>query len=109
LIEHNAVLLRIYVGESSRSGGAQTFRVLVERLLAQGFAGATAFRGIAGFGARRRIEIDWAADAPGDVPMLIEVASDDLERVRTFVAGLDGVLDDGLVTLERIRRMPLAP
>ena len=41
MIEHNAVLLRIYVSESSRHAGKSTVHALVERLLAHGFRGPT--------------------------------------------------------------------
>jgi PII-like signaling protein len=105
LTEHNAVLMRIFIAEGARGSGGSTFRVLVERLLAHGFDGATVFRGIEGFGESRRLEVDWASGTPGEVPMLIEVASDDLARIRAFLAGIEDVLDDGLVTLERIQRM----
>jgi len=105
MIEHDAVLVRIYVSESARSGGRPTSHALVERLLAHGFRGATVFRGVEGFGSHRRISVDWTPDAPGDLPMLIEVADDDLQRVRTFLATIDEVLADGLVTVERIQRL----
>jgi hypothetical protein len=104
LIEHNAVLMRITIAEGARGRGGPAFRVLVERLLAQGFDGATVFRGIEGFSVRRRIEVDWASGTSGEVPMLIEVASDDVARIRAFLAGVEDVLDDALVTLERIQR-----
>jgi PII-like signaling protein len=81
---------------------------LVERLLAHGFRGATVFRGVEGFGSHRRISVDWTPDAPGDLPMLIEVAEGDLQRVRTFLATIDEVLEDGLVTVERIQRLVCA-
>jgi PII-like signaling protein len=40
--------------------------------------------------------------------MLIEVAEGDLQRVRTFLATIDEVLEDGLVTVERIQRLVCA-
>ncbi len=103
-VEHNAVLMRIYVSESRRHGGAPTFHRLLEALRDAGFRGATAFRGIGGFGYHRRISADRALDAPGDFPVLIEVA-DDVDRVRRFLPLLESVLDDGLVTLERVQRL----
>ena len=103
-LEHNAVLMRIYVSESSRRDGAPTFHRLLEALRDAGFRGATAFRGIGGFGRHRRISADRAVDAPADFPMLIEVA-ESAERVRAFLPLLERVLDDGLVTLERVQTL----
>jgi uncharacterized protein len=108
VIEHNAVLMRIYLSESHRRGRTPVYRRLIEELLAAGFRGAAAFRGIEGFGSHGRISADWVVDAPGDLPILIEVA-DDIERVRAFLPSLERVLDDGLVTLERIRRVTGQP
>jgi PII-like signaling protein len=108
VIEHNAVLMRIYLSESHRRGRSAVYRRLIEELLSAGFRGAAAFRGIEGFGSHRRISADWVVDAPGDLPILIEVA-DDIERVRAFLPILERVLDDGLVTLERIRRVTGKP
>jgi uncharacterized protein len=108
VIEHNAVLMRIYLSEGKRRGGATLYRRLVEELLAAGFRGAAAFRGVAGYGSHRRISADWIVDAPADLPILIEVA-DDVERVRAFLPTLERLLDDGLVTLERIRRVTGQP
>ncbi|HTW85576.1 MAG TPA: DUF190 domain-containing protein [Candidatus Sulfotelmatobacter sp.] len=105
MIAHNAVLMRIYVSESARTGKRSTTQALVERLLEHGFRGATVFRGIEGFGSHRRLSVDWNPDAPGDLPMLIEVATDDIERLRGFLSTIDEVLTDGLVTLERIQRL----
>ncbi len=45
-------LVRIFVGESDKHHHAPLHRALLERLRAEGFAGATVFHGIAGFGAR---------------------------------------------------------
>jgi uncharacterized protein len=104
VIEHDAVLMRIYLAESRRHGRTAVFRRLIEELLAAGFRGAAAFRGIEGFGTHRRISADWVVDAPSDLPILIEVA-DEIERVRAFLPRLEAVLDDGLVTLERVRRV----
>ncbi len=103
-IEHNAVLMRIFVSESRRRDGAPLYRRVLEALRDADFRGATVFRGIEGFGSHRRISSDRALDAPGDFPMLIEVA-DDGERVRAFLPVLERLLDDGLVTLERIQTL----
>lgn len=41
-------------------------------------------------------------DALLDLPMLIEVLDGD-EKIRAFLPTLEAILDDGLVTLERVQ------
>jgi PII-like signaling protein len=108
VIEHNAVLMRIYLSEGHRVHGGPLFRTLVEALFAAGFRGATVFHGIEGFGSHHRISSARLIDAVGDLPILIEVL-DDADRIRAFLPTLERLLDDGLVTLERIHRVTFKP
>jgi len=103
-IEHNALMLRVYVSQSRRSKGRDVYRALVDGMLAHGLRGATTLRGIEGFGSHRRVSSDRAVEAFIDLPMLIEVV-DDEDRIRSFLPVLESLLDDGLVTLERIQRV----
>jgi uncharacterized protein len=103
-IEHDAILMRIYLSESHRRHGRTLYRSIIEAMLEHGFRGAAGFKGIEGFGSHRRISSERIADAPGDLPILIEVL-DEEERIRAFLPRLEALLDDGLVTLERIQRV----
>jgi PII-like signaling protein len=107
-IEHDALMLRVYVSESCRYKGRELYRVLVEGMLAHGLRGATALRGIEGFGSHRRVSSDRAVEAFADLPMLVEVV-DDEDRIRSFIPVLESLVDDGLVTLERIQRVVFRP
>ncbi|HTD35168.1 MAG TPA: DUF190 domain-containing protein [Candidatus Elarobacter sp.] len=107
-IEHNALMLRVYVSEGLRRQGRDVYRAVVDAMLAHGLRGATALRGIEGFGAHRRISSDRAVEAFADLPMLIEVV-DDEDRIRAFLPVLESLVDDGLVTLERIQRVVYRP
>ena len=103
-IEHNALMLRVYVSESRRCKGRDLYRALVDGMLAHGLRGATTLRGIEGYGSHRRVSSERAVDAFIDLPMLIEVV-DDEDKIRSFLPTLELLLDDGLVTLERIQRV----
>jgi PII-like signaling protein len=52
VLDGEQVLVRIYVGESDKWGMQSLYLALVERLRREGFAGATVFHGVCGFGAR---------------------------------------------------------
>lgn len=97
-----AVLMRIYLSEGP------LFRRLVEALFLDGFRGATVFRGIEGFGRRRRLSSARLIDAVGQLPILIEVL-DEAERIMAFLPALETLLDEGLVTLERVARVTWKP
>jgi len=101
-IQHNGTLMRIYVAESRRYKHQDTYSAVVEALAAAGLAGATVFKGIEGFGSHRVISSDRAIDAWTDLPILIEVVDSD-ENIRAFLPTLEVILDDGLVTLERVQ------
>jgi PII-like signaling protein len=90
-------LVRIFIGESDK-----IHRALLERLRAEGFAGATVFHGIAGFGARSVIHTASILDLSTDLPVVIEVV-DDQAHVDKLTAILDEMLEGGLVTIEKLR------
>ena len=102
-------LVRIFIGESDQWHHRPLHRALLERLRAEGFAGATVFRGVAGFGAHSVIHTASLLELSGDLPVLIEVV-DDAEHVDKLVALLDEMLEGGaLVTVEQVRVLRYAP
>lgn len=68
----------------------------------EGFAGATVFRGVAGFGARSVLHTTHILRLSEDLPVVIEVV-DSQERVDTLIPILDEMVAEGLVTLEKAR------
>ena len=107
-VEHNALMLRVYLAESRRYKGREVYRVLAEAMLRAGLRGATMLRGIEGFGSHRRISSERAIEAFADLPILLEVV-DDADRIEAFLPVLEGIVDDGLVTLERVQRVLYRP
>ena len=105
-IEHNGTLMRIYLSESTRVGHRAAVSAIVQSLADAGIAGATAFKGIEGFGSAGNISSDRAVDAWVDLPVLIEVVDED-EKIRGFLPTLETILDDGLVTLESVQTVLL--
>jgi PII-like signaling protein len=95
-------LLRIFVGESDKHHGRPLYEVLVEEARRQGLAGATVLRGTLGFGANSRIHTAKILRLSEDLPMVVEIV-DTPERIAEFLPTLDGMIHEGLVTLERVR------
>ena len=100
-IEGPALLVRIYVGEADHHGGKPLYQAIVELLRERGLAGATVLRGIEGFGANARLHTTRLLRLSEDLPVLIE-AVDQEERIRAVLPELDGLVGDGLITLERV-------
>ena len=98
----DAELLRIFIGESDKARGRPLYEVIVDEARRRGLAGATVLRGTLGFGANSRIHTAKILRLSEDLPMVIEIV-DTRERIAEFRPELDGMIDEGLVTLEKVR------
>lgn len=96
-----AALLRIYTEEACRDGGRPLYQSVVLKARAEGIAGATVLRGPMGFGESSRLHNANILDLSANLPMVIEIV-DAEEKLRAFVAGLEGMKDIGLVTMEKV-------
>src|ERR1700694_171006 len=95
------VMVRIFFGESDRWRQRPLETALLERLRAEGFAGATVFRGIAGFGANSVIHTTRLLALSSDLPVVVEVV-DSEEHVDRLLPIVEEMVDDGLVTIEKV-------
>jgi PII-like signaling protein len=103
ILDGDQFLVRIFLGESDRFHQTPLARALLERLRAEGFAGATVIHGIAGFGASSVIHTASLVELSSDLPVLIEVV-DDEDHVGKLLPILDEMITGGaLVTMERVR------
>ena len=100
-IEGTGLLLRIYIGESDQWHGKPLYQAIVELARERGLAGATVLRGIEGFGAKAHLHTSRILRLSEDLPVLIEVV-DQEDRLRAILPELDGMVGEGLITLERV-------
>jgi len=96
------VMVRVFFGASDKWHHQPLEIALLERLRKEGFAGATVFRGTGGFGANSVIHTTHLLELSSDLPVVIEVV-DTEEHVERLLPILDEMLDDGLVTMEKVR------
>lgn len=101
-LEGEGKLLRIFVGESDRHEGKPLYQAIVERVRADGLAGATVIRGIEGFGADSRIHTSRILRLSEDLPIVIEVV-DTPEKIDAILPLLDEMVGEGMVTVERVQ------
>jgi PII-like signaling protein len=100
-IEGQGLLVRIYIGESDHWHGRPLYQAIVALLRERGLAGTTVLRGIEGFGANAHLHTSRILALSQDLPILIEVV-DQEDRIRAILPELDGMVGDGLITLERV-------
>ena len=94
-------LLRIFVGEDDEHDGRPLYEAIVLMLREQGLAGATVLRGIEGFGRSSVVHVSRVLRLSEDLPIVIECV-DRAERIEQVLPVLDGMIDEGLVTVERV-------
>lgn len=101
-LEGDRLLLRIFIGESNRHGGVPLYEAIVQRARQCGLAGATVLRGVEGFGAASRIHRASILRLSEDLPIVIEIV-DGRERIESFLPELEPMIEDGMVTLEKVQ------
>ncbi len=100
-IEGDGQLLRIFIGESDRWHGRPLYEAIVLKAREQGLAGATVLRGVMGFGADSRLHTAKVLRLSEDLPIVVEIA-DKPERIAAFLPALDGMVAEGLMTVEPV-------
>ena len=93
-------LLRVFIGESDRWQDKPLYEAIVQEARARGLAGATVFKGVEGFGAHSRVHTARILRLSEDLPILVEIV-DTEEKVQAFLPVLDGMVQEGLVTIEK--------
>ncbi|MBX9693413.1 MAG: DUF190 domain-containing protein [Cyanobacteria bacterium] len=101
MFEGNGYLLRIFIGEADKHHGIPLYEWIVREAKNKGIAGATVFRGIAGYGSHSRIHSAKYLDLSADLPMVIEIV-DEVEKLEAFLPVLDEAISEGVGTLQPV-------
>jgi PII-like signaling protein len=101
-IEGEGQLLRIFVGESDHWQGTPLAAAIVRRARKLGLAGATVLHGVEGFGAHSLIHTTKILRLSEDLPVVVEIV-DRPERIESFLPELDEMVQEGMMTLEKVR------
>jgi uncharacterized protein len=97
-----AVLLRVFIGESDTHDGHPLYEAIVLKARELGLAGATVLRGPMGYGRSSRLHTAKILRLSDDLPLVIEMV-DAAEKVDRFLAAAAPMLGSGLVTLEKVQ------
>ena len=101
-IPTDAVLLRIFLGESDRWQHQPLYEALVLKARELHLAGATVLRGPMGFGKASRLHTAKILRLSMDLPLIIEIV-DSEEKINAFLPVLETMLGGGLVTMEKVK------
>ncbi|MGH7983859.1 MAG: DUF190 domain-containing protein [Candidatus Udaeobacter sp.] len=101
-LPEDAVLLRIFIGESDRYQHQPLYEAIVLRARELELAGATVLRGPMGFGKSSHLHTAKILRLSMDLPIVIEIV-DSEEKINAFLPALDQMMGGGLVTLERAK------
>lgn len=101
-IPQDAVLLRIFIGESDRDRHQPLYEAIVIKAREMDMAGATVLRGSMGFGKSSHVHTAKILRLSMDLPIVIEIV-DSEEKVNAFLPVLDAMMAGGLVTLEPVK------
>ena len=111
-ISGQAVLLRIFIGESDKVGHHPLYEEIVRQAREAGLAGATVLKGVLGYGATDHIRTTKILDLSADLSMVVEIV-DEEARIEAFQPTLSKLMEQancgGLVTLENIRVIHYLP
>jgi uncharacterized protein len=100
--ESDAILLRIFIGESDKFEGKPLSKYLVEFFKQEGLAGATVLRGISGFGKTSKLHTTSILRLSDDLPIVIEVV-DRKENIERVKPRLGEIIEEGLITEEEVK------
>ena len=102
LLPEEGLLLRIFIGETDKYKGKPLYEQIILRARELHLAGATATRGIMGFGADSRLHTAKILRLSEDLPIIIEIVDTEahLDKLMPF---LDETVEEGLITMENVQ------
>jgi uncharacterized protein len=100
-LEGQAKKLSAYVGEDEHYEDKPLYRALVDQARVQGCAGATALRGLSGFGASSRDVAKHGMRMSSDIPVMVTVV-DEVVRITALAEVWAAMMPAGLLTMEDV-------
>ena len=111
-ISGDGKILRVFIGESDRTGGKPLYESLILEARRHELAGATVLKGVAGYGASSRMHTAKILRLSEDLPIVIEIV-DSEEKLRAFIPIIDRLFGEsdcgGLLTLEPVEVIRYQP
>jgi PII-like signaling protein len=96
--------LSIFTRAGDTFAGRPLYHEIIGRARCAGLPGATAVRGLQGFGASAHLRAPGLVALNGSEPVLIEIAGDP-DRVRAFLSSVEQLVSSGIIVLKTVTVM----
>jgi PII-like signaling protein len=103
-----ATMIRIHFGEDDRWQGTPLHEAIVNEAHRHDLAGATAYRGIEGYGASSRIHQRHLLRRSNDLPIMVTII-DDAAKIAAFLPVLEGMVSEGLIAISDVEVIRYEP
>ncbi len=100
--EYEAILLRIFLGESDQHEGQPLYQFLVELFRKEEIGGVTVLRGIAGYGKHSEVHTASILSLSSNLPIIVE-AVDKKEKIDKIKFKLESIMSGAMVTEEIVK------
>ena len=95
-----AKMIRIHFGEDDQWHGKPLYEAIIEEARRHDLAGATAYRGIEGYGASTRIHRKHLFTS-SDLPIMVAII-DTEEQIERFLPTLKEMVNEGLIAMSEV-------
>lgn len=95
-----AKMIRVHFGEDDRWHGRPLHEAIIDEARRQDLAGATAYRGIEGYGASSRIHRKHRFTS-SDLPIMVAIV-DTAEKIERFLPILKDMVSEGLIAISDV-------
>lgn len=103
-----ATKLTVYVDEQAKAGRKPVYEAVLDLLHKGKIVGASAFRGIEGYGTDGVFHTSKILELSGDMPVMV-VAVDTKEKIEAVLPGVCGIVTKGLVEVSETTVVSLSP
>jgi PII-like signaling protein len=107
-IEVDAKMVTIFLNSTDQWHGRPLYSAIVQLCQEKGIAGATVVRCVEGYGSSRHLHTSRLLELSENLPVRIEIV-DLPERVEPLLATLEGMIGEGLVTVNNVHIMRYLP
>lgn len=94
--------LTVYIGEQDKYHHRSLKTALIQLFMEEGISGATAIRGLEGYGASKKVHTNRILDLSVDLPVLV-TAIDHEEKIRAVLPRVEEMVEHGVITVEKVQ------
>jgi PII-like signaling protein len=94
--------LMIFIDETDHFHGANLASAIVDKIRKEGCSGATAMRGMAGFGVHGHVHTTQIMDLSSSLPIVITVV-DTIEKIDHVLPIIQEMIAEGLIVVDEVQ------